>query len=63
MEKHSKAVGTDMGMYSHRTLESLYPNNVLYVATDIDEDLLGLIREDPGVESVTCGARRPQWKE
>ncbi|KAF2477141.1 uncharacterized protein BDR25DRAFT_349035 [Lindgomyces ingoldianus] len=60
MEKHSEAVGVDMETYSHGVLDTVYPNNVAYLGRDIDKDLLKRVREDPGVESVTCDARLPQ---
>jgi hypothetical protein len=59
MEKHSEVIGIDMERYSGGTLGFVDPNIVAYFVTDIDQDFLKRIREDPGVDFVTCDIRKP----
>ncbi|KAF2112643.1 hypothetical protein BDV96DRAFT_602033 [Lophiotrema nucula] len=54
IEKHSAAVGTDMKKYLKERLKSLYPDRVVYGATEVDDELLEKIRADEGVQKIYC---------
>ncbi|KAF2242214.1 hypothetical protein BU26DRAFT_570901 [Trematosphaeria pertusa] len=57
MEQHSEAVGTDMNKYLHVSLDRVWVDRVVYVGANVDDELLGRVRKDPGVREVRCDTK------